>query len=204
MTGHELQLGLLSLAFWIAVVQYARGSRRRSPRLVLGLCLGALLSCIGWWVLHRSTTPIGLGQGLLSGGATLLLFPLGPLLFCREAAAFRSLPLALAVARTGCLAAGCCHGLANTPTRELEIAGFVAMHVLLRKLDDRHVIPAFLVSFAVMRLASEPWRASSLRADLLVPVSWIAMAWIATGAAAWLHTFVRPDPGVAVAEPAAR
>lgn len=98
MTGHELQLGLLSLAFWIALVHYAHASRCLTARFVLGLGLGASLSCIGWWVLQRGAMPSS-SVALLSGGAMMLLFPLGPLALCCEPAAIRSLPLALAVAR---------------------------------------------------------------------------------------------------------
>lgn len=203
MIGSGLQLGLLSLAFWIAVAHYVQASRRPSVRFVLGLGLGAALSCIGWRVLHGAPPTAGFDAGLLSGGATLLFFPLGPLLLCREAAAFRSLALALAVARMGCLAAGCCHGIAGAPTRELEMAAFVLLHLLLRKLEDRDVVPAFLVGFGAMRLATEPWRVSSLHTGLSVPASWIATAWIAAGTAAWLSRLVRQVP-VAMAKPAGR
>ena len=105
--GHVVQIVAWFGAFWVAVL--GRGpTHAGGRRLVLGLALGALLAVLGDQAFHPGDL-----------GFSVLFVPLGLLV----AAAFRStaerrdaclrdslrgLPAALALARVGCLAAGCC------------------------------------------------------------------------------------------------
>ena len=129
MSAHLLQLLALFGAFWTAIALYAR--RSPSPkrvRFIGALGLGAVFAHLGWAVLHVPAVaahPLALLD--LTRGLTVLFVPLGLLLLERSAAAFASLPLALAVARLGCLAAGCCHGAAGEPTPVYEAAGLLAI-----------------------------------------------------------------------------
>jgi hypothetical protein len=114
-------------------------------------------------------------------GLTVLFVPLGLLLLERSPAAFASLPLALAVARLGCLAAGCCHGPEGEPTPLYEIGGLVVLHGVICHLPARSLTPAVLAGFGLIRLANEPIRAMPPLGEPLVPVAWIAAAWVTGG-----------------------
>ena len=116
---------LLWAAFWVAIAGF-RG-RAGGGRFVAGLVVGALLAHLGWCALHAEqvvSRPLWLLDPLL--GQSLLFVPLGPLLLAHWsrmegrdddflAASFRALPFALATARAGCVAAGCCDREAVKP-----------------------------------------------------------------------------------------
>jgi hypothetical protein len=109
------------------------------------------------------------------------------LLFTPAAAAFRTLPLAFAAARLGCLAAGCCHGPNGEPTPVFEALALGALHGAMSRLADRWVVPAFCVGFASVRLLLEPWRSSPPIGDPALSPTWIALAWCLGGVAWALH-----------------
>jgi prolipoprotein diacylglyceryltransferase len=128
-------------------------------------------------------------------GFCVLFVPLGPLLLERSAAAFASLPLALAVARLGCLAAGCCHGTPTAvpwavaglhPTALYEIAGLLAIHCGVSRARGRLAAPLVLTGVAALRLIIEPLRAiPPFAAAMLTPTA-VAVAWLAIAAGmAW-------------------
>ena len=125
----------------------------------------------------------------------MLFLPLGPLLLERSAAAFASLPLALAVARLGCLAAGCCLGTPTSapwavaglhPTALYEVAGLLALHGAVSRAEARFAAPLVLGGFGALRLLIDPLRAAPpLGAPLVAPTA-IAAVWLALAAAlAW-------------------
>jgi hypothetical protein len=179
-----LQLLALFGAFWTAIALYARRSPSPEPlRFVGALGLGAVFAHLGWAVLHwpaiaaQPSAPLDPARGL-----TVLFVPLGLLLLERSPAAFASLPLALAVARLGCLATGCCHGPEGEPTPLYEIGGLVVLYGVIRHLSARSLTPAVLAGFGLIRLATEPIRAMPPLGDPLVPVAWIAAAWVTGGA----------------------
>jgi len=190
-------------------------------RCVLGLALGAVLAHLAWALLHAAavaTHPAALLNP--AAGFTVLAVPLGllataPWRASSErrtaylAAAFVPLPFALAVARLGCLAAGCCHGTPTElpwgislaaaelraahgglfaagpglhPTPLYESAGLLALGLAVRRLPRDWVAPAVLAGFGALRLAVEPWRAPPPLGPPLVPPALLAAAWLLAAA----------------------
>jgi hypothetical protein len=125
-------------------------------------------------------------------GFCVLFVPLGLLLLERSAAAFASLPLALAVARLGCLAAGCCLGAPTSapwavaglhPTALYEVAGLLVLHAAVSAAEARWAAPLALGGFGALRLVIDPLRAAPLLGAPLVAPSAIAALWLALAAA---------------------
>jgi hypothetical protein len=174
-----------SAAFWTALSLYARRRGPRPARFACALALGAAFAHGGWLLLHATATwpALRARPGLLldpSLGYCVLFLPLGPLLLQRSPAAFASLPLALAVARLGCLAAGCCQG-----ARLYEIAGFLALHVAVAR-AHAPAVPIVLGGIGALRLLLDPLRAAPPLGAPLVPAAAIAAAWMLVAAAlAW-------------------
>jgi hypothetical protein len=196
-----LQLVAWCAAFWTALFLYTRRSGAVQPlRFACALALGAALSHVGWVLLHAPAIwpAIRTRPGLLidpSLGYCVLFLPLGPLLLERSAAAFASLPLALAVARLGCLTAGCCHGTPTSapwavaglhPTALYEIAGFLALHGVVSYTEARFAAPFVLGGIGALRLLIDPLRAAPLLGAPIVPPVAIAAAWLVLAVAlAW-------------------
>lgn len=196
-----IQLAAWCLAFWAAVLRY--GGHPRPYRFTGGLVLGAFFAHVGWILLHwhiatrNSVGILDLATDFTSG-FTVLFFPLGMVLLLPTAAAIRPLPVALAVARLGCLAGGCCGGTVapwggTHPAPLYEIAGLVALHCLVRRLGDRWVLPAFLVVFGSVRLAVQPWRAMSPLVTPAIDPEWIAACWVVIGAAWAIQVVLKGD-----------
>ncbi len=178
------QLAFLTAAFWTGVLLY-RGDR--PGHFVAGLALGALLAHLGWCLLHLPAVlarPWAIFDA--ASGFCVLFVPLGLLLAAPSAAAFATLPGALAVARAGCLAAGCCHGAAGEPIPLLEIAGLLSLHFATRRLPEHRVVPTVLLGVGLLRLLLEPWRSAPPLGAPLVAPAWIAAAGCAAGAVWWL------------------
>jgi hypothetical protein len=185
MTGSPPQLALLCAAFWTAVLRY-RGERPQ--RFVAGLGLGAVAGHLGWAALHAPEVwahPWVLLDPAV--GSCVLFVPLGPLLCERSAAAFRTLPLALAVARLGCITGGCCRGTPTAlpwalgglhPTPLYEIAGLLMLHAASRGVSDGRLVHWVLGGLGLVRLVVDPLRAAPALGQPLVPGAWIAGAWI--------------------------
>lgn len=188
-------------------------------RYVLGLGLGAVLAHLAWALLYLrdvAAHPEALANPAV--GYTVLGLPLGMLATvpwraparrrtAYLAAAFAPLPFALAVARLGCLAVGCCHGtptelpwgipltgaaaaatttlVAATsvhPTALYEIAGLLLLGLATRRAPGAWVAPAVLAGFGALRLAVEPWRAVPPLGAPLVPPSLLAAGWLLAAA----------------------
>ena len=179
-----------------------RGRPARTLRFACALALGASLAHAGWLLLHAPVVwpALRVRPGLLldpSLGFCMLFVPLGPLLLERSAAAFASLPLALAVARLGCLAAGCCLGTPRAapwavaglhPTALYEIAGLLALHGLIWRTEARFAAPVVLGGIGTLRLLIDPLRAAPPLGAPILPPAAIASAWLALAVAlAWLR-----------------
>ena len=188
-------------AFWAALFLYTRCARPAQPfRFACALAFGAALAHAGWLLLHFPVIwpALRARPGLLldpSLGFCVLFVPFGPLLLERSAAAFVSLPLALAIARLGCLAAGCCHGTPTAapwavaglhPTALYEIAGLLALHGGVSRAGGRLAAPLVLGGVGALRLLIDPLRATPpLGAPTVAPAA-IAAAWLAIAAGlAW-------------------
>lgn len=212
MDGPTLQLLLLIAAFWVAVLGYAAlgGSARWSRPLLAGLALGAVLAH-GVWVLMRPGVLLAQPAILLdpTRGATILAVPLGLLLTAWGVPSGRAraryiqaslgcLPLAMATARLGCLTAGCCHGVATElpwgiqlpggvvrqhPTPLYEVAGCVALFVIMLRVP-RRARPGFvLAGLGLVRLVVSPWRAGDPLGEPVLTAQWLAAGWVAAGIA---------------------
>jgi hypothetical protein len=198
----------LAGAFWMAIHGYLqRGGRSDSGlRLVAGLVLAAAASHIGWVLLHLDRVQAD-PRALLgpAAGQSVLFAPLGLLALApwgravRErylAAALGSLPRAFAVARLGCIAAGCCHGVTGThgthPVRLYEIAALLTLDAATRRLPAAWVAPSTLVGFGGIRLLTEPARAAPPLGEPLVAPSALALGWVAVGSAIALAGSRRP------------
>ena len=185
-----------SAAFWTALWLYARRAGPRPIRFACALALGAALAHAGWLLLHAPATwPALRARPALmldpSLGFCVLFLPLGPLLLERSPAAFASLPLALAVARLGCLAAGCCQGAPTGapwavaglhPAPLYEIAGFLALHGGVVRAPAL-AVPVVLGGIGALRLLLDPLRAAPPLGAPVVPAAAIAAAWMFVAAA---------------------
>lgn len=191
-------------AFWTALLLYSRRARPARPiRFACALVLGAALAHAGWLLLHlpalapalRARPQLALDPLV---GFCVLFVPLGPLLLERSAPAFASLPFAFAVARLGCLAAGCCAGLPTRPGSSAgqhpvalyEIAGWLALGVAVSRADARCVAPLVLAGFGALRLLLDPLRSIPALGAPVVPPLALAGAWGGV-AAFWLWRVAR-------------
>jgi len=207
-----LQLLAWCAAFWAALIGFAARQERvcHPARFLLGLALGAALAHLGWALLNPALVRAQPRILLSPLGFTELLVPLGLLAAapcCARSgartrflsAALGALPPALATARLGCLAAGCCAGTPSTlpwaialkggprlhPVALYEIAALVALSLATRRADPRSIPAAVLAGFGAIRLALEPLRAPPPLGAPLVPPALLALGWIALGALAW-------------------
>lgn len=181
--GSWAQSGLLLAALWTAVATY-RGTR--PVRFVLGLLAGCVSARLGWTLLHLPTVAAHPASILHeSAGYTILLFPLGPLLIARDDASWRALPLPLAVARLGCLAAGCCGGVAAPwgvhPTPVYEAIWLVGLHFCSRAPRRTGGLSIFLVGFGFERILVEPFRADPPLGEPVVAPVLVSVCWVLAG-----------------------
>jgi len=184
-----MQSFALLAAFWVAVLHY-RGEH--PVRFVAALVAAAVFAHAGWGLLHWPALRAAPGVWLdPSMGYCVLFAPLGFALLIPEAAAFRALPLALAAARSGCLAAGCCHGPNGEPTPLFEIAAWLGLHTLLLGAARAWVAPLFCTSFGAVRIALAPWRADPPLGEPWLDARWLAAAWVGIGVAFALSAAAR-------------
>jgi hypothetical protein len=199
-------------AFWLCVIVFWRRSSSvvECRRVIAALALGAVAARGGWALPHLhhvARSPAVLLDP--AAGFSSLFVPLGPLaatpwgatrearrIFLAEA--FHVLPLGLAVARLGCLAAGCCGGIAmespvavggvsfaNHPVPLYDAAGLLVLYLTGRRLPTSLVAPTVLVGFGCLRLFLEPLRPSS---EGSMAVEIICSSWIALGVSlGWKH-----------------
>ena len=181
--GVSGQAVLLVAALWAAIWLY-RGER--PVRFLLGLVAGCVTARLGW-ALFQLTVVAQYPTSILglSAGYTVLFFPLGPLLFAPEDATWRALPMPLAVARLGCLVAGCGGGTdapwGSQPTALYEAAWLLILHFSLSRSVARAAAPLFLMGFGLGRVVITPLRAAAAEGDpvlspLLVSVGWMGFA----------------------------
>jgi hypothetical protein len=199
-------------AFWVALL----GFRGQSPRrFILGLAAGALLARFGWLFLHfpvlsgelpfLSPRPCGPGAEELAwwlgpgAGLSILFVPLGPLALAPwrrgsharlvyGVAACRALAPAFAVARLGCVFAGCCSGVPLAgeggfapPTALCEALGWGLVSAALARAAPCRVPGLFLAAFGALRLVTEPWRAPPPLGEPVLDPAWLALAWLLAG-----------------------
>lgn len=171
MTLPDAQGLAVCAAFWAALALYGP----RSPGCLgfaTGLALGALAAQLASFWPPRPDP-----------GASLLLLPAGLLVANRSSQAFAALPLPIALARLGCLAAGCCGAERAVPLPAVEAAFFGALQLGLRHVAATAVPAVFLAAFGAIRLLESPWRAAGPSQSL---AAGLACAWIALGAVlAW-------------------
>jgi len=180
MTAAALQLAGWSAAFWLALGLHARLGSGSRTRFALALLLGAALARGGHALLWGRPLP-----GPDAAGAVSVLFvPLGLLLLRTDPGAFASLPLPLAVARVGCLAAGCCRGTSGELLPLYEATLLVALHGALARGALAAAPERFAWAFGGLRLAESRWRPRVEGAPLagVATPEAVALGWIAVGA----------------------
>jgi hypothetical protein len=187
MTANELPLAFHAAAFWVAVLAFRARVEplRYAVRFPLGLALGALAAHLGWALLHLDAVRTMPALLLASTGFCVLFMPLGLLAVAPWrrgehdaflAAAFGALPVALATARLGCFAAGCC----GPPVAiALDALGMVALHAAARSAPRPLVMPLVLGGIGAVRLALDPLREAPPLGPPLVSASWLAAGWLA-------------------------
>lgn len=201
----------LVLAFWAALADFEqRGGGRGNDgvRLALGLGLGAILAHLGWCVLHPSSVAASPRLLFAFRGFSGLFLPLGVLALAPWrgdrmrylAPAVGCLALGLAVARLGCISAGCCRGAPTRalwaiggrhPTRWLEWAGLASLCLVTRQLRPGLVAPLTLAGYGALRLALAPMRAADAAGPVLFAPSWVSAAWLLAGAGWALRQGIR-------------
>ncbi|MGH7287616.1 MAG: hypothetical protein ACREI8_06305 [Myxococcota bacterium] len=178
-----LYQGALCAAFWVALFRFRAASPRgaHAARFVLGIALGALAA--------------GLGGLLWVPGGLLLVTPWRSDerdLFLE--AALPALPLAFAVAKLGCLAAGCCTAAL------VEALAFAAVGLGLARLPPHLRASAALAGIGAVRLAVLPLRPGAELSGGL------AVLWLFTAALRCpsLRETACPPPGNATSKRTAR
>lgn len=202
---------LLVLAFWAAVYDFLRREGSHGDhgfRLALGLGLGVLFAHLGWMLIHPRLVASDPHLLLEARGFSSYFLPLGVLTTAPRrgdrllylARAVGCLALGLAVARLGCIVAGCCRGAptyaffavgGRYPTRWLEWAGLVGLCLGSRRLPLRLVAPLTLAGYGALRLTLAPLReADPAGPDLLAP-AWLAAVWLLFGSGWALRESIR-------------
>ena len=179
MTPAFFQLAAWCAAFWLAVAMHARREPRPRARVqfALALALGALLARIGHGLLFEAA-----GRVLDPRESFSVLFlPVGLLALAPTPAAFSALPLALATARLGCLAAGCCRGAGGEPLPIFEATAFALLHPILARGEPEAAAGRFVFAFGGLRLLESPWR-PPVPAGAAATPELVALGWIALGA----------------------
>jgi hypothetical protein len=193
-----LQILALIAAFWTALAGCRPQAEATPLRCVVALASGAAATHFGWALLHPLW--IQLHPALLirpGAGFCTLFLPLGIGIVTRAPELWRALPHALAVARAGCVAAGCCQGTNGEMTPLIEIAGLSMLHRELRRARPQWIVPGFLIGFGSIRLGVEPWRAPSPIPGSLELAVWIALGWVLLGAGMATQLVRRADPAPA-------
>lgn len=204
------------------------GPRPRPLRALLGFAAGGALAHLGFALLHP--TAVAANPALLldlESGFCALFVVAGPLVLAPRTrdrgafvgAALGALPAALAVARLGCLAAGCCAGLPlgfslerghpalpalralglavasgrlRHPTALYDLAGCLVLARAGARLPLRHVPGAVLAGLGGLRLVLEPLRAGAPPGPPVVDVRWLALLGLAAGVVAWVRAGAGP------------
>lgn len=213
-TADWARLGVLSGAFWMAALRWRGDS---SGRLVVGLALGAVLAHLGWLGLHADrihsadacvASPLqGFCVQFLPLGPGVVAFTIGDAArrWDYVARTARVLPLALAVARLGCVLAGCCGGdrilgvgstasfawplgpgglgpIVRHPTALYDGLGLLVLHLAVgRAKTDPGAAGVFATGFGLVRLLVEPWRSPPPIGEPWLPVEVVAGAWVGVG-----------------------
>lgn len=164
-------------AFAVATVSYRSRAHRCRRRFQLGLWLGVVWTFVGGGMLGSADLALEPGRVLRPSGFSVLFLPLGVLVAAPFREALAALPLALAVARVGCLPYGCCYEAIWRATP--EICTLLGLHFAARRWPFR-ATPIVLCGFGLVRLLSLPLR-RELGVEPFVDPAWIAAAWIVAG-----------------------
>jgi membrane protease YdiL (CAAX protease family) len=184
MIPSTLDAALVRAITWIAAaltgaLVFRLQTSRGQARFQLALFAGAVTAHLGWALLYLPRALEHPEWVLQPGTATLLFFPLGVLLVAPWREALAALPLAMAVARAGCLLSSCC---CAEPWHALpEICALVLLHALARRWPQ-HAAVVVLSGFGAIRLLVLPLRIPLDPSPITNP-AWLALCWIAAGVA---------------------
>jgi hypothetical protein len=185
----------LCTAFWLALWLHDRQVPRHTTRFAAALVLGAVFARLGPTLLFEAP---GAARFDPFGAVSVLFVPLGIVLLFPAAAAFSSLPLPLALARVGCIAAGCCQGRAGILLPIADAAAFCVLHWGARRLSPRWIPAVFLIAFGALRVSESSWRGEAVEVFARVAPSRIAALWmvvgfVAAGVAWWRSGWIHPE-----------
>ena len=120
-----------ALGFAVALAAFDTRAGKGRGRFVLGLWLGVVTAHLGWGLFHLPEMLEDPGRILHLGAVSVLFMPVGVLLVAPWRDSLAALPLALAIARIGCLPYACCY---ETWWSALpEIAGLAGLHIAARR-----------------------------------------------------------------------
>lgn len=178
-------------AFQIALAEFETlgGRAEDGPRFVAGLLLGGVCCHLGWVAMHSVDLPTAIRLLSAPAGWSVLFAPIGPWLCAPRSRARRErylrcalggLPLSIAAARIGCIAAGCCGGTSH-PTQVYEVLGCIGLAIFARRVPPKFAASASVIGLAVIRLAVEPLRAPPAFGTPVVSATAVAMTLLIAG-----------------------
>jgi hypothetical protein len=193
-----LQPFALTTAFWVALFHFRGCPVGLRARGAVAFLLGAVFAHLGWCFLYGARLLEAPTALLAPTGFSVLFVPIGILIAVpwraglekREeflALTFGALPLSLAIARLGCLPAGCCGPPAAIA---LDLVGLVVLHGVIRRADPALIASLVAVGMGALRLAAEPLRDVPPLGEPDLPVWLVAATWVALGAGVALYRIV--------------
>jgi len=203
-SGTPLPPGVAALlawgaGLWVGLLAFGEsGAAPASGRFCAALALGGLAAHLGWCALlplHAAARPSLLWAPV---GFSGVFVPLGALAAAPRgagrpsflAAAVPALLVGLALARLGCLLAGCCPGAPSSlawalggrhPVRWLEVLGLLGLARIAGSLPQGQAAPLALGGFGLLRLLLLPLREVAGGAVARLSVGVLDAAWFGTG-----------------------
>jgi len=202
--GAPLPPGIAALlgwgaGLWVSLLAFSEsGSAPEAVRFCAALALGGLAAHLGWCALSLPRVVARPALLWAPAGFSGVFVPLGVFALAPRsegrpsflAAALPALLLGLALARLGCLLAGCCLGAPSSlpwavagrhPVRWLELLGLWGLARISASLPQEQRGPLALAGFGLLRLLLLPLRELAGGAPARLWVGMLDAAWLGAG-----------------------